>query len=451
VLGNFGTGVEQKLTLGVLNAAARTKDLGEAMSDQEKAVAEAAKKQKDAMDPAAMKKLQEGIATLSNEFTKFLAQNMPMLTSAFGQLTSLVTSTLLPAFNFLMSHFTAIVAGLVAFKLALAGAALYVKAQEMKKAISGPGTAANPAHVLVRNPGALGGGAGVDVDGDGKGKKGGKGKFGKIGNFVKGAGAVGAVVGAGMLYSDISDINEQEKKGEITAAEAKEKKGGAVGGAVGGAGGAMAGAAAGAALGSVVPILGTAIGGIVGGIVGGYLGRSGGEAAGKKVMAETKSAAKTATPVKAEAPKSSTAPTDTRVPINYGGGPEALLKQFVNQENTPMVKEAQQKVAQAEAARKEIEAKAQAESKAKEDAIKKAEMAAKEKAAAEATAKEEAAKKTKGGAAGSPAGQESAETLLAQLNSNMAQLIKINKEQKDIGERQLGVQRSLTGDLFASV
>jgi hypothetical protein len=30
-------------------------------------------------------------------------------------------------------------------------------------------------------------------------------------------------------------------------------------------------------------------------------------------------------------------------------------------------------------------------------------------------------------------------------------LIKLSQEQKDIGERQLSVQRSLTGDLFASV
>jgi hypothetical protein len=423
----FGNSLEQELMVGIQDVAAQKSDERKALADQAEQLKKASENQKDALDPAAMKKLQEGIATLSNEFTKFLAQNMPMLTSAFSKLTSLVQSTLLPAFIFLMDHFTAIVVGLVAFKLALAGAALYVKAQEMKKAISGPGTAGNPAHVLVRNPGALGGAGGVDVDGDGKKK--GKG----LGKLVKGAGVVGAVVGAGMLYSDITDINQQEKDGKITAAQANEQKGGAYGGT----GGAMAGAMAGAALGSVVPVIGTAIGGIVGGIVGGYVGKKSGEAVGRSV--ETKPGAKSTAPVKAEAPKSSAAPADTRVPINYGGGPEALLKQFVNQENTPMVKEAQQRVAQAEAARKEIESKAQAEAKAKEEALKKADAA-----------KEEAEKKTKGGTT-APAGQESSETLLAQLNSNMAQLIRINKEQKDISEKQLGVQRSLTGDLFASV
>lgn len=92
--------------------------------------------------------------------------------------------------------------------------------------------------------------------------------------------------------------------------------------------------------------------------------------------------------------------------------------------------------AKAEAPKKEIEAdaekkKQEAEKKAKEDA---------EKAKATSGSKEE--KKPT---------QESAETLLAQLNTNMAQLIKISQEQKDIGERQLTVQKGLSGDLFAAV
>ena len=340
---------------------------------------------------------------------------------------------MLPAFNFLMDHFTAIVVGLVAFKVVLGAAALAMKAIEMHKALAGPGTAGNPAHVLVRNPGALGGGAGVDADGGGKK---GKGKFGKIAKIAGGTGIAGAVIGAGMLYSDISDINEQEKDGKITAAEAKEQKGGAVGGAVGGAGGAMAGAAAGAAIGSVVPILGTAIGGIVGGIVGGYLGRRGGQAAGKSVMAETKTKAKAAEKTVVASTAAAT-PADTRVAMNYSAGSESLLKQFAKQENSPMVKEAQQKVEQAEAARKEIEAKAQTEAKAKQ--------AAEEKAAAE-KAKIEKEKENKSKA---PT-QESAESLLASLNTRMAELIKINKGTHDVNEQQLSVQRGLTSDLFAA-
>jgi hypothetical protein len=430
-IGNFGTSLEQDIAVGMMDVAAQSGNAQDALEKQNQMLADKAKKDKDALDPAAMKKFQENIAELSNKFTTFLAQNMPLLMSAFDKLTSLVTNTLLPAFNFLMDHFTAIVVGLVAFKVVLGAAALAMKAIEMHKALTGPGT--NPMRpMFVKDvSGGLGGG-----DAGGKGGKGGKGKFGKIGNYVKGAGALGAVVGAGMLVSDLSDISEQEKDGKITAAEAKEQKGGAVGGAVGGAGGAMAGAAAGAAIGSVVPVLGTAIGGIVGGIVGGYLGRTGGQAAGKSVMAETKTKAKAAEKTVAASTAAAT-PADTRVAMNYSAGSESLLKQFAKQENSPMVKEAQQKVEQAEAARKEIEAKAQTEAKAKQ--------AAEEKAAAE-KAKIEKEKENKSKA---PT-QESAESLLASLNTRMAELIKINKGTHDVNEQQLSVQRGLTSDLFAA-
>jgi hypothetical protein len=47
--------------------------------------------------------------------------------------------------------------------------------------------------------------------------------------------------------------------------------------------------------------------------------------------------------------------------------------------------------------------------------------------------------------------QDSAETLLAQLNSKMDQLIKINKDVHSVNERQLTVQQSMTGDLYVSV
>jgi hypothetical protein len=95
---------------------------------------------------------------------------------------------------------------------------------------------------------------------------------------------------------------------------------------------------------------------------------------------------------------------------------------------------------QGEATKKELEAKGEE----KTAADKKTQQEAEAKKAAEEKAKESEGKKE------APA-QESAESLLAQLNSNMAQLVRINQEQKDIGERQLSVQRSLTGDLFASV
>jgi flagellar biosynthesis GTPase FlhF len=242
------------------------------------------------------------------------------------------------------------------------------------------------------------------------------------------------------LADDLGDIEEKEKAGTITKAEVKEQKGAAYGGAAGGVGGALGGAAAGAAIGSVVPVIGTAIGGIVGGIAGAWLGRKGGEAAGKAVMSESKDQkAKAATGTPAGVVKAETKTSETKAPINYGANGEALLKQFANQENSPLVKEAQQKVAQAETARKEIEAKAQADAKAKEEATKKAEAEAKKE-------KEEKEKSIK-----TKPGQESPEVLLAQLNNNMAQMVKMQKSSFEVLEKQLGVQRSATGNLFAAV
>jgi hypothetical protein len=125
--------------------------------------------------------------------------------------------------------------------------------------------------------------------------------------------------------------------------------------------------------------------------------------------------------------------------INYNDSPEALLKQYAAKEGSPLTPKASA-TQRVESTKKELEAKGEEKAAAE----KKAQQEAEAKKAAEEKVKNDENKKQ-------PAGQESAETLLAQLNSNMAQLIRINQEQKDIGERQLGVQRSLTGDLFASV
>ncbi len=72
-----------------------------------------------------------------------------------------------------------------------------------------------------------------------------------------------------------------------------------------------------------------------------------------------------------------------------------------------------------------------------------------EKARVEA-AKKEAEEKAKGKGP-APTTQESSETLLASLNTKMDQLIKINKGVHEVNERQLGVQQSLSGDVYASV
>jgi len=77
-----------------------------------------------------------------------------------------------------------------------------------------------------------------------------------------------------------------------------------------------------------------------------------------------------------------------------------------------------------------------------------------EEAKAKTEADAEAEKKRKGGEQErnkekQPV-QESAETLLASLNTKMEQLIKINRATHEINERQLTVQSGLSGDLFAS-
>ena len=108
-------------------------------------------------------------------------------------------------------------------------------------------------------------------------------------------------------------------------------------------------------------------------------------------------------------------------------------------EATPIAPKAESSK-KADVTKKELEAKGEEKTAAE----KKAQQEADAKKSADEKAKENEEKKQ-------PQTQESAESLLAQLNSNMAQLVKISQDQKDIGERQLNVQRSLTGDLFASV
>jgi hypothetical protein len=93
----------------------------------------------------------------------------------------------------------------------------------------------------------------------------------------------------------------------------------------------------------------------------------------------------------------------------------------------------------AEAAKKELEAKGEEKNAAER-------KAAEEKAKAEEKSKEENSKKGKGSA---PT-QESAESLLASLNTKMDQLIKINKGTHEVNEQQLSVQKGLTSDLFAA-
>jgi len=123
--------------------------------------------------------------------------------------------------------------------------------------------------------------------------------------------------------------------------------------------------------------------------------------------------------------------------LNYND-PVALLQGAAAQQKSAFIKDKPAAIADAEATKKTIESKADESS------------AAKEAAAKEAAAKEAATKKEGSSGSGSdkPA-QESPATLLADLNSKMDQLIKINKDTHGVSEEQLRVQRSLSQDQYA--
>lgn len=79
---------------------------------------------------------------------------------------------------------------------------------------------------------------------------------------------VGALISAGFLAKDLSDISASDESKEVKT----KQVGSAVGSTAGGIGGMAAGGMAGAAIGSVVPVVGTIAGGIIGSILGGLTG-----------------------------------------------------------------------------------------------------------------------------------------------------------------------------------
>lgn len=161
------------------------------------------------------------------------------------------------------------------------------------------------------------------------------------------------------------------------------------------------------------------------------------KSAADKEYAEAKTTAeKKAALAKVEAAEKKIENLEKAIELSKKGGPAATVVKSEATPNGPKSETGKK----AEAAKKELEIKGEEKTAAE----KKAQQEAESKKSAEEKTKEAETKKQ-------PQAQESAESLLAQLNSNMAQLVKISQEQKDIGERQLSVQRSLTGDLFASV
>jgi hypothetical protein len=487
-IGNFGDAVQQKLVVGVLDSAARTKDLGEVMSEQAKEQQEAAKKQKDSMDPAAMQKFQQDIAEMSNKMTMLLAQHMPMLMSAFETLSKFINDYAVPIFQTVMDNFKEIVAGIAIVKGSLIAFSVAAKANEIKKSLAGTRGHTRMTPMFVEDVG----GGGFDRNKRGRGGRGGKAggltkaatgaatatkaatgtatatkaaagaadvasgasKGANAMKYVKGAGVAGAVVGGVMLGSELSNISEQEKKGELTKEVAKEKKGEAIGeaggGLAGGLAGAKLGAMGGAAIGSIVPVVGTAVGAAVGaalgGIGGSLLGMWGGKKAGGAVAATPKGAATNQTDAEtARLSRGAPPPAPTPVApvaLDYSS-PEASLKTFAMQQRSNLVKGEVKspKTGAVDAARQTMVADAETKKQAEKAAAEKA--AAKEKEMAEKDAKFKEAGKIM-----STDAQSSEESMTKALNTTMMELLRVTKENNRIAEKQLSAQESLGGDLF---
>jgi len=131
---------------------------------------------------------------------------------------------------------------------------------------------------------------------------------------------------------------------------------------------------------------------------------------------------------------------DAKIKLDTNAGPEALLKQFAKAEGSPLIpKDKKEAAAKAETTKKEIEQKGEEKTAAEK-------KAAEEKSKAEEQSKEDSKNQSKP----KPTTQESAESLLASLNTKMDQLIKINKGTHEVNEQQLSVQKGMTSDLFAA-
>jgi hypothetical protein len=466
VIGNFGNAVDQKFTVGVLNAAARTKDLGQALTEQEQAQKAAAKAQKDSLDPAQMQKLQQAIAETSNKMTVLLAQNLPKLQSAFDSLMNIIDKYVVPAFKLLMDNFELVVGVLVGFKLAMAAAQAAAKVNEFKANMWGK-TAGDAR--FVKDIGGGGGGGGTDDKGKKKRKRrGGKGDVSvgdiedktpsksssarpsRLGGLAKGG--VAAIGGVALGYgADALTDAGYEKAGAAANVGAEAASYGGMG----------------AMIGSVVPGLGTAIGGAAGAAIGTGVGlyKNWGKLFGGSSDKSTPATPKFdetnaknwaysvfsgkasfdqvpeqykeyATKLLSAPPKEwgAAAPVTPKGPINFNTrNPLALLQSV--QESTPK-SASMQPATSAEAARKTLENKAAEE---KEKAAEMERLANKSKAAAGPAA-----------GAATPA-QESTDSAIAMLNTHMAELVRISKANNKISEKQLSVQEGLGGDLFSHV
>jgi hypothetical protein len=437
---------------------------------------------------------------MSNKMTMLLAQHMPMLMSAFDTLTKFVNDYVVPIFKKVMDNFGLVVTAIGLFKAALKlrelmgpgssfSRPMWTKdvgggvggdggrrgrknrAGGLTKAATGTATATKAATgTATATKAATGAATATKAAAGAADVASGASKGANAMKYVKGAGVAGAVVGGVMLNSELSNISEQEKKGEITKEVAKEKKGEAIGetsgGLAGGLAGAKLGAMGGAVIGSIVPVVGTAVGAALGaalgGIGGGLLGMWGGKKAGGAVAATPKGAATNQTDAEtARLSRGAPPPAPTPVApvaLDYSS-PEASLKTFAMQQRSDLVKGEVKspKTGAVDAARQTLvkgEVKspktgavdaarqtmvADAETKKQAETLKQAKLA-------EAEAK--LAKNTEAGKIMSTDAQSSEESMTKALNTTMMELLRVTKENNRIAEKQLSAQESLGGDLF---
>jgi chemotaxis protein histidine kinase CheA len=150
--------------------------------------------------------------------------------------------------------------------------------------------------------------------------------------------------------------------------------------------------------------------------------------------------AKTAAEKKAIADKKE---AEKSVSIDYST-PEGSAKSFFAQQKSPLVAKADAaKKVTPEAKKEAATAKAEAAKKSME-----ADAEAKKTQAQKKETNQKEQEKTKE-TVPQPT-QESAETLLAQLNNNMSELLRITRENNRVAQKQLNVQEGLSGDVWAN-
>ena len=420
----------------------------------------------DALDPAAMMKMQQNLAETSNKFTTMLAEQLPKLNEAFGKLLE-HSGLLSKAFQFLMDNFFTIVKIVGGIGLVLAGLKTFMTAKNILGGLFGArgSTPANP--LFVED--VSGGGGGFGPDGDGKKKRRGKGgrkpkgMKGKIGGALKSAKTVGRVGGALSAataaygaYEEFKDIDEQVAEGKITKEEAGKAKTVAGSKAVGTTAGGWGGAAAGAALGTAIfPGVGTVIGGAIGGIVGAWGGEVAGEAVGEAITKGDPNIGKMSPDSKQKAKDWAWAvftkkASMNNVPIGLRQEVGTILKNppsnwkgIFEARQAAKAKEAEAPKVSIEAAKKDMVAQVE---KMKASGVTQQDI---QKLLAGQEAKmQELGKSLEVPTTAAPMGQNTPESLMASLNTKLDQMIKQTKTLIDINEKQLSVQRNLSHDAF---